>query len=276
MSYSLVDLVLKSSVTDPTEAAVLVALASFADEYCSCYPSTQALCERSRYKDRAVQGAVKRLEARGILSVKIGRGRGGANFYTIHPSALKPAADAGINDDKTRSKRGYKGEENPHLTTLKPASDDIKPAADADEYVKEPVRNQSTTAREASRQDVVGDETQSRIKRRNEVLSLMGLDGSGVTPRGRFTGTTNDQQEIPKWDDLGLSHAEQDAKIREMLAKQRIKDPGFIPNTWRWFTAGMAELAAAKRRPAAPIRQDAPQAETPEQRRKRRARMIGG
>lgn len=104
----------------------------------------------------------------------------------------------------------------------------------------------------------------------------MDLDASGVTPAGRFTGTTNDMAEPPKWDALGLSRSEQDAKIREMLERQRRSSPGFIPNGWRWFTAGMEQLAADKRRPAASGRQDAATGETYEQRRRRRAKMIGG
>ncbi|MEF9602729.1 hypothetical protein O4J55_10385, partial [Paracoccus sp. PXZ] len=97
----------------------------------------------------------------------------------------------------------------------------------------------STTAREA----VVADE---RSRRRDEVLRLMGLDGV-IRPDGRFTGQMTDMAELPKWDALGLTRAEQDGKIREMLDKQRAKVPGFFPNRWSWFTAGMGELAAAKR-----------------------------
>ncbi len=100
--------------------------------------------------------------------------------------------------------------------------------------------------READKKDapvVVDDQS----KRRDEVLRLMGLDGC-IKPDGKFTGTTNDTAEIQKWDALGLTRSEQDAKIREMLEKQRRQEPGFLPSTWRWFTTGMADLAAAKAR----------------------------
>lgn len=67
-------------------------------------------------------------------------------------------------------------------------------------------------------------------------------------PHGRFAGQTKDLADLSKWDDFGLTRAEQDAKIREMLDRQRITEPGFLPNSWSWFTAGSAELADAKGR----------------------------
>lgn len=82
--------------------------------------------------------------------------------------------------------------------------------------------------------------------RRDQVLSIMGLDGV-IRPDGKITGMTNDQAEIPKWDAMGLTRSEQDAKIREMLDRQRAKQPGFFPSTWRWFSSGLADLAEAKK-----------------------------
>lgn len=116
----------------------------------------------------------------------------------------------------------------------------------------------TTTVREG---DPVVVDDQSR--RRDEVLRLMGLDGV-IRPDGRFTGQTVDMAEMPKWDALGLTKSEQDAKIREMLIKQRAKDPGFFPNRWSWFTAGMTELAASKQRTSAGSAPPAPAFTNPE------------
>lgn len=93
----------------------------------------------------------------------------------------------------------------------------------------------------------VAEQSNDGLTRREQVLTLMGLDTTGITPAGSFTGTTNDQAELPKWDALGLSRAEQDGVIRDMLAKQRRKSPHFVPNRWSWFTAGMRDLADGKR-----------------------------
>lgn len=104
MGYKHVDSVLASAITDPTEIAVLIALASHADKQWSCYPSIARICRLSRYKERAVQSAIKRLKARGVLVVRTGGGRGGASHYTIIPSTLYPAANAPFQEEKPRSR----------------------------------------------------------------------------------------------------------------------------------------------------------------------------
>lgn len=260
MSYSLVDMVLKSPITDPTEVAVLVALASFSDKYCSCYPSTQALCDRSRYKERAVQGAVKRLTERGILSVKIGRGRGGANFYTIHPGPLKPAADAAIDGPKTRSKCGITRDKNPHLTTEKPASDDVKPAADADEYTKEPVKNPA--AREAG---LGKDRIQSM---RDSIVHALGLTGRELNTSGTFVVAGMDPHNLEAslivWAAHGLTDAQILTAIRGKLASERAKDSGFMPRSLKLFDGPISDFAKRLTGTGSGARPQAPTFSTPE------------
>lgn len=82
--------------------------------------------------------------------------------------------------------------------------------------------------------------------RREAILEIMGCDPRGITPDGRFTGTTADMAELPKWDGMGLTRSEQDGVIRDMLAKARSKNPQFMPGRWSWFTAGMADLRNRK------------------------------
>lgn len=275
MSYRLVDMVLKSSVTDPTEAAVLVALASFTDKYCSCYPSVPSLCARARYKERAVQGAVKRLEERGIISVRIGRGRGGANFYTIHPAALKPAPDADNDDDKTRRKRALKGEENPHLTTEKPASDDIKPAADAHEPTKEPTKEPKSCARARE----AGPEKGRVLKMRSALIEAMGLTGSELNTSGTFIvqkmAPADLELSLDVWSKEGLSDDQIIAAVRAKVQGEKSRDPSFIPRSVRLFDGPIHDHALRLKRPSAARTTD-PQTETPEQRQRRYRKMIGG
>lgn len=275
MSYSLVDMVLKSSVTDPTEVAVLVALASFADKYCSCYPSVQSLCDRSRYKERAVQGAVRRLEERGILSVKIGRGRGGANFYTLHPSTLKPAADAPISDPKTRSKCTPKEAENPHLTTLKPASDDIKPAADAPESVNEPIKEPKSCA--SARE--TGPEVGRVLRMRSALIEAMGLTGSELNTSGTFIvqkmSPADLELSLAVWSKDGLTDDQIIAAVRSKIQSEQSKNPSFIPRSAGFFDGPIEDHALRLKRPSSTRIADT-QAETPEQRQRRYRKMIGG
>lgn len=174
--------------------------------------------------------------------------------------ALK--SDNSVSENETRAVSGKQAEPCPifdESRVRKPDTNSVK------ELFKE-----TTTAREASK-NVVAE----TLTRREEVLILIGCDTSGLRPDGKgWTGNTNDQQELPKWDALGLTRDEQNAKIREMLASKRAKQPGFIPSCWSYFTRGMESLADAKARPVARGTTAHPQ--THEQRKKRRRRMIGG
>ncbi|MEQ5796395.1 helix-turn-helix domain-containing protein [Paracoccus sp. NFXS7] len=241
---------------DSSECLVLIALADHADDLGRCYPSIARLAKRTKLSGRGIQKVISRLIEKGFVTVTPCAGQGGANLYTV---TATPEPRSPLNDVHPRT--GFTTPLNHVRKTPEPRSP--KPSG----TVIEP----STTAREAQPAVVVA----ARDSRREEVLSLMGCSAAGITLEGRFTGTTNDQVEIAKWDGLGLSRSEQDGVIRDMLAKQRSKSPGFMPNRWSWFTAGMNELARAKTaRPAAGT-PSAP-AETPEQRRARRRKMIGG
>ncbi|MBM3606571.1 MAG: helix-turn-helix domain-containing protein, partial [Alphaproteobacteria bacterium] len=182
MSYRHVEMVLNSSISDPTEAAVMIALASHADQYFSCYPSIARLCQLSRYKERAVQNAIKRLQERGVIIVKQGGGRGGASFYTIVPAALNPAADAPISGPKPRTRNTVSDTETPHLIPETPHLMRENPAADAPEPIQEPIQEPQScaSAREAGL-------NQGRVLRmRKALIEAMGLTGSELNTSGTF------------------------------------------------------------------------------------------
>lgn len=241
---------------DSSECLVLIALADHADDQGRCYPSIARLAKRTKLSGRGVQKVISRLIEKGFVTVTPCAGQGGANLYTVTatPEPRSPLNDVHPRTEFTTPLNHVR--KTPEPRSPKPSGTVIEP---------------STTAREAQAHVVA-----ATLSRREQVLTLIGCDTTGMRPDGKgWTGNTNDQQELPKWDALGLSRSEQDTKIGEMLAKQRRKVPGFIPNTWGWFTAGMEDLAAAKRHP---VRSAVPQEtrETPEQRRARRQRMIGG
>lgn len=96
----------------------------------------------------------------------------------------------------------------------------------------------------------VADPVDDQPTRRDQVLALMGVDRCGLTSAGKFTGSVADVAETEKWSAMGLTVAEQDGVIREMLAKAKSKNPEFLPSTWRWFTTGMSSLVSAKSAPA--------------------------
>ena len=244
---------------DSSECLVLIALADHADDMGRCYPSIARLAKRTKMSGRGVQKVIARLIEKGFVSVSPCAGQGGANLYTV---TATPEPRSPLNDVHPRTT--FTTPLNPVRKTPEPGSP--KPSR----TITEP----STAARETKVAAVVSEGSLDD-SRREQVLILMGCTKAGVTPQGRFTGTTNDQVEIAKWDELGLSRAEQDGVIRDMLAKQRIKSPGFMPNRWSWFTAGMTDLASAKK--SRPITSISPaNTETRDQRAARRRKMIGG
>ena len=262
MSIKVMSWVWDNGPKDPTERLMLLALADWADDSGSCYPSMVGIAEKTAVTERGARGIVRRLEASGWITIKTGGGRGGKNVYRIlmvKPGTRNPEPETG-NEAETRN-----------VTTQNPERDCNKPGTIVPPNRQEPSGNRQRP-REAHPAVVVD---QGQACRREQVLELMGCSAAGVTPEGRWTGTTNDLQELPKWDALGLSRSEQDSKIREMLAKQRTESPGFMPSRWSWFTAGMSELARAKAASPAPGRTPASE-ETPEQRQRRYRKMIGG
>ncbi|MBD9528998.1 helix-turn-helix domain-containing protein [Paracoccus sp. PAR01] len=236
MSVKIMSAIFESDTLGPTERLIMLSLADHADDNGRCYPSIERLCRRTGLKERAVQSNIKKLVQHGYLTLFPGGGRGNANLYIVHPN---PAADAGIYGGKPRTINPVSDDETPHLTTETPHLTTLNPAADAPEpsrTIKEP----SAAARE--------DLTDSQPYRRERILEAIGIDPSGVTPAGRFIGTTLHMAEVEKWDALGLSEAEQLASIRDQVARRRQHDPAFVPGGFAYFTGAMNDLAAAKKR----------------------------
>lgn len=241
MSFRLIEMVLQSSISDPTETAVMIAIASHADKYCSCYPSIARICELSRYKERAVQGAIRRLSERGIISVKTGGGRGGSSFYTIFPSALNPAADAPINGDKPRSRNPVSKTETPQQMRETPHLTTKNPAADAPEPVIEPVKNNIGGGSARAREPEIAT-------LRERILTAIGVDPvSGITGRGgAVLGSRIDMDRAQRWQaDLGLTECDVITVISEAVARKRDGPPG----SFAYFDKAMQREAARKAEP---------------------------
>ncbi|TJZ85815.1 helix-turn-helix domain-containing protein [Paracoccus hibiscisoli] len=246
MSYRLVDMVLESSLTDATETAVMIALASHADKYCSCYPSIARLAKLSRYKDRAVQSALKRLSARGVISVKVGGGRGGASFYTINPAALKPAADAPFQPEnpaadapflgkKPRSRNTVSDDKTPHLKPETPHLTTENPAADAPEPVIEPIKKKQPPPESPAQ--LVDFQLVPKL------TQALGFDLHGVIPK--YWITPDAALIAARWQtDLGLT-----AEEVIHVAVQSMKVHGTPAEGPKALVRAMQDYAAAKNAP---------------------------
>ena len=251
----------------PAAKIVLFYLCDHHNDERGCFPSQELLASECEMSRSTLNLQLAKLEEMGLilrhasLDERTKRQRPTRYVLAFEPDFSVRNSDNTTSENRTRAVSEKQSEPCPIFDESRVLKSDTN-------LVREPLR-ETTTAREAA--PVVVAERHSR---REEVLALMGCDTAGITPDGRFTGTTNDMQEPPKWDALGLSRSEQDAKIREMLAKQRVRQPGFMPRSWAWFTAGMIDLARAKSQQASRPNLSEP-TETPEQRRARRRRMIG-
>lgn len=87
MSYDAVDRVIKSSIEEPGEFCVLLALAHcFNAETGECFPSTETIAKLARKSPRVVRQAIQALEQRGIISCK--QSPGGVRRFTLSFDAI--------------------------------------------------------------------------------------------------------------------------------------------------------------------------------------------
>lgn len=269
MSHQAVTWAMKQRKLKPGAKVVLFHLCDHYNPHHGCFPSLDTLADECKLSRRGVQNQIGLLVKAGLIVVEKMPRRSGQLPRNRYRLAFEDGFSAPEkNLLKAESAQG-KNEQAPLANSCSSLGQNLPP-----NLVREPVTDPvTTTAREAQSGVDVPLEGQDHQSRREQVLRLMGCSTRGVTPGARYTGTTNDLTELPKWDALGLTRAEQDAKISEMLAKKRVKDPGFMPTTWSWFTAGMRELAKAKCSPT--VQERNPQSMTREQRAARLRKIVG-
>jgi hypothetical protein len=83
---------------DGVELAVALALWSFADDSGRCWPALRSLCRRSGWRERAVQRALRSLEAAQVLTVHHVPSRV-TPTYVLHLASLPACAEAAADDD---------------------------------------------------------------------------------------------------------------------------------------------------------------------------------
>lgn len=266
MSHEATNWAIKQRGLKPSAKVVLWHLCDRYHPDHGCFPSLDTLADDCELSRRAVQDQIDILIKAGLISVeKMPRKKGQMPRNSYRFSFENDSESLGQNLPMAKSALGKKTP--PPLANSDTSLGQNLPT----NLVREPLR-EPVTAREAPQAVVVVEAAPSR---REEILTLMGCDTTGIRPDGKgWTGSINDQQECPKWDALGLTRSEQDAKIREMLEVKRRTEPGFMPSTWRWFTAGLQGLAEAKKSRPRSAENRSP-AETPDQRRARRRKMIG-
>lgn len=127
MSIKAMSLVWENESLPTTDKMVLLSIADHVGEDFTCYPSISRLCKRTSLKQRAIQGAIKRLVAAGYLTVEMNAGKRGSNLYTVHPTPARnapphemhPAAYAPPPPQEMRPTPAADAEE-PSRTVIKP------------------------------------------------------------------------------------------------------------------------------------------------------------
>jgi hypothetical protein len=129
MSVRVMTWVWQNGPTDPTERLILLALADHANDQGECYPSMAGIAAKASVTERGARGIMRRLEAGGWVSTKVGGGRGGKSNYRVlmveNPEPAFPVSHAKTRNDKP-------GMTNPetqtrNVATVNPERDDTKP-----------------------------------------------------------------------------------------------------------------------------------------------------
>jgi hypothetical protein len=81
---------------NPTEKLVLLSLADFANDEGECWPKIPTVAHKCSITEQACSNIIKRLAARGFLSLVRRRGRGNSNSFYLHVARGKEAGSTGI------------------------------------------------------------------------------------------------------------------------------------------------------------------------------------
>ena len=132
----------------PPQKGVLMQLGDMADESGCCWPGVARLAERTAFSERCVRGALRDLEAMGVLCTHRGGGRGKSNEFALQAGALQLAAAVA----EAVAKVPQKEAENPAPAAgngdtkpgINPAADDTKPGTSCPRITKKANINTNT------------------------------------------------------------------------------------------------------------------------------------
>lgn len=264
MSIKVMSWVWENGPKDPTERLTLLALADWADDAGSCYPSMIGIAEKTGVTERGARGIVRRLEANGWIIIKTGGGRGGKNVYRVvmaKPGTTNPEPETG-NDVKTRN-----------VTTQNPERDCTKPGTAVPPNRQEPSRNHAARGQEGQDGDRI-------LNLRAGLIQAMGLTGSEFNTSGTFVVRSMSPAELQLsldvWSKDGLTDQQIIAAVSAKMQAERERDGSFLPKSVRFFDGAIGDHSKRLKRSAGKAATTTTgQTETREQRSKRYARMIG-
>lgn len=125
---------------------VMLALADYANDSGTCWPSMASIAAKARVTERGARKIVRELEALGWLEIDTGRGRHGCNRYTVNPEQGSPRND--VPPGTTVQKPGTAMQETRNGGSSEPSRTIIEPSRSMDNPVDllcEVVRHETAT-----------------------------------------------------------------------------------------------------------------------------------
>ncbi|MDF1853483.1 MAG: helix-turn-helix domain-containing protein [Verrucomicrobiales bacterium] len=93
MSIKIMSQVWETGPSKQSHLLVMLALADYANDEGTCWPSMASIAHKARITERGARKIVRELEALGWLYIDTGGGRHGCNRYTVNPEQGSPRND---------------------------------------------------------------------------------------------------------------------------------------------------------------------------------------
>lgn len=226
MSIRIMTQVWESGPEDRGELLVLLALADFANERGDCWPSVPTIAAKARMDERSARRILRKLEAKGWLTVTMGGGRHGCSRYLVNPDTVPPGQNV-LPPDKMTPKPGQNEPETRTPVSPEPSGTAIEPSV-------------------AARASKVVCESGDKHDAREKLLAAMGIGYEGIAGPSHFLGSSPDMAEAEGWDAMGISLQAQCQVIADVCRRERAKAPSWMPKRFRYFTGAMRDSLKAK------------------------------
>ena len=146
MSIKIMSQVWETGPAKQSHLLVMLALADYANDSGTCWPSMASIAAKARVTERGARKIVRELEALGWLEIDTGGGRHGCNRYTVNPEQGSPRNE--VPPGTTVQKPGTAMQETRNGGSAEPSRTIIEPSKSMDtpiDLLCEVVRHETAT-----------------------------------------------------------------------------------------------------------------------------------